>query len=194
VQLRRAATPRGRGLIALSRLFLLAAVMAGQGSTGHSHDHGGAPFPILVDQRAGPYLVSVWTAPDVGIGRFYVTLDSPAGTSFVPPTAVRIVVAPLAGRLTEATYAAQRERVRRGARFYAEVAFDRAEAWRVRVLVDGPAGGGELVFQLTSTPPESIGPARLALYSFPFVAIALLWWRVSLERKRSSQRTPLSSH
>ena len=194
MQLRRAAATRSRGLTALSLLFLLAAVMACRGSTGHSHAGDGSPFPLLVDQRVGPYRVSVWTDPAIGTGRFYVVLESPEGTSFVPPTAVRIAIAPASGRLAEATYAARRERARRGARFYAEVPFDRGEEWRVRVLVDGPAGGGALASRVTPTPVGSIGPARLALYSFPFVSIALLWWRVSLYRKRSGQSTILASH
>ena len=194
MQLRRAAASRRRGLIALSLLVLVAAVMARQGSTGHSHAHDGSPFPLLVDQRVGPYLVSVWTDAAIGTGRFYVTLDSPEGTPFVPPSAVRIAVAPASGRLAEATYAARPERVRRGARFVAEVAFDRSEEWRVRVLVDGPAGGGELASLVSPTPGASIGPGRLAFYSFPFVLMAVLWWRVSLERKRSGQRASLGSH
>ena len=150
--------------------------------------HEGPPFPILVDQRVGPYLVSVWTDPDIGTGTFYVVLETPAGVTFVPPTAVRVAVAPMTGRLAEAIYAARSEPVRRGARFFAEVGFDRGEQWRVRVIVESSAGGGELTSQVEATPDGSIGPVGLALYSFPFVLIAVLWWRVSIERRRSPER------
>lgn len=178
-------TPSLRAVALLAALALPSAARA----------HEGPPFPILVDQRVGPYLVSVWTDPDIGTGIFYVVVETPSGAAFVRPTAVRVAVTPASGRLAEAVYDAREEPVRRGARFYAEVAFDRGEVWRVRVIVDGPAGGGELTSQVEATPDGSIGPVGLALYSFPFVLIAVLWWRVSLERKRSpGQRNPLPSH
>jgi hypothetical protein len=137
----------------------------------------------------------VWTDPDIGTGTFYVVLETPTGVTFVRPTTVRVAVTPVSGRLAEAVYEAREERVRRGARFYAEVGFDRGEEWHVRVIVEGPAGGGELRSRVEATPDGSIGPVGLALYSFPFVLIGVLWWRVSLERKRSTGRSaPLPSH
>src|SRR5690606_31855498 len=39
--------------------------------------HEGPPFPIIVDERVGPYVVSVWTDPDIGIGTFFVVLEPP---------------------------------------------------------------------------------------------------------------------
>jgi hypothetical protein len=117
-----------------------------------------------------------------------VVLETANGVAFVPPTAVRVAVTPVSGRLAEAVYAARAERVRRGARFFAEVGFDRGEAWRVRVIVESPAGGGELASQVEATPDGSIGPVGLALYSFPFVLVAVLWWRVSIERRRPPGR------
>ena len=38
--------------------------------------HNGPPFPIIVDQRVGPCIVSLWTHPDVGVGTFFVMVDA----------------------------------------------------------------------------------------------------------------------
>ena len=146
--------------------------------------HEGPPFPIIVDRAVGPYTVSVWTDPDIGIGTFYVILDAPRGHRFVAPSAVRVGVRPVSGRLPDAMYHAEPERVRRGARYVAEVAFDRGERWHVRVIIDGPEGGGELASEVEATPDGTIGPIGLVIYAFPFVAIAVLWWRAAVVRRR----------
>src|SRR6476660_1897780 len=91
--------------------------------------HLGPPFPILVDQTAGPYVVSVWTDPDIGTGTFYVILDAPKGKRLVDPTRVRIGVRPVAGRLPEVLYDAEAQKVRQGARYYTTAQFDRGEMW-----------------------------------------------------------------
>ena len=151
--------------------------------------HQGPPFPIVVDRRIGAYIVSVWTDPDIGTGTFYVILEPVAGESFTAPSAVRVAVAPLSGRLDEVVYSARPERVRRGARYYAEVAFDRGERWRVRIVIESDGGRDELVTDVEATPDGTIGPIGLAIYSFPFVLIAVLWWRVAVARRRPSGRS-----
>ncbi|MDQ3698276.1 MAG: hypothetical protein M3373_09655 [Gemmatimonadota bacterium] len=155
--------------------------------------HEGPPFPIIVDRHVGPYVASVWTDPDIGIGTFYVVLEAADGMAFTEPAAVRVGVAPVSGRLAEVLYDARPERVRRGARFVAEVAFDRGEQWHVRVITEGPAGGGELTSQVEATPDVTLGPIGLVIYSFPFVLVAVLWWRVAVGRRRTlgqSKRLP----
>ena len=72
--------------------------------------HEGPPFPIIVDEPLGPYVVSVWTDPDIGTGTFFVVLE-PVGDARLPAgTVVRIGVRPIAGG------PASRPRVPRGAR------------------------------------------------------------------------------
>jgi len=149
--------------------------------------HEGPPFPIIQDERVGPYVVSVWTDPDIGIGTFYVILETPPGAPFPDPTAVRIGVRPVTGRLPEAVYDASRERTRVGARLVAEVAFDRGELWHVRIEIVGPAGGGELTAQVEATPDGTLGALGLLIYSFPFVLVAVLWWRAAVVRRRTAQ-------
>jgi hypothetical protein len=57
-----------------NRLPLLGALLAaGALAAGPASAHVGPPFPIVEDQKVGPYLASIWTDPDIGeIGRAHV--------------------------------------------------------------------------------------------------------------------------
>lgn len=149
--------------------------------------HGGVPARIVADQRAGPYAVSVWARPDVGMGVLYVVYKARDGAAFVAPAAVRVGVAPASGRRAEVLYDARPEAVRTGARFVAHVAFDRGETWRVRVITAGPtAPVGDVSARLAVTPGARLGPAGLVLYAAPFVLVGGLWWRVAAARRRAT--------
>jgi hypothetical protein len=150
--------------------------------------HAGPPFPIIVDERVGPWLASVWTDPDIGIGEFWVVLE-PAGDAPLPgSTQVRVGVQPVSGRLPEAIYDAAPQPVRRGERHYTEVAFDRGEWWDVRIVVEYPEGRGELTAMVEATPDGQIGPIGMIFYLLPFLALAFIWLRVALRRRSESGR------
>jgi hypothetical protein len=146
--------------------------------------HEGPPYPILVDRPAGPYVVSVWADPDVGIGTFYVMLDAPAGGTAPEATRVEVAVQPESGRLPEARHPATRQRTRQRVQYLAEVPFDAEERWRVRILLQSPGGGGELATAVAVTPP-GLGPFDLLLYLSPFLAVGFLWLRAVLFRRRA---------
>lgn len=150
--------------------------------------HEGPPFPIIVDQRVGPYIVSVWTDPDIGIGTFYVVLEPPTDAPLPDGTTVRIGVWPVSGRLPEVFHSAESQPVRYGERHYAEVPFDRGEMWRVRVQVTGAAGGGEVTAEVEATPDGDIGPIGLLIYALPFVAVAGLFLKAVLRRRAVPER------
>jgi hypothetical protein len=147
------------------------------------YGHSGPPFPILVDQRVGPYVASVWTDPDIGTGTFFVILEAPKGRSLPARTAVRIGVQPVTKRLPEVFYEAEPQPVKEGARYFAEVKFDQGGMWHTRVLVDGPAGGGELKADVEPTPDGIIGPFASLVYALPFVGIGFLWIKAVLRRR-----------
>lgn len=158
-----------------------------------AHDHGagahaGVPSRIIADQRAGPYVVSVWTDTDVGPGTIYVVVNAGDGLVFTPPSVVRVGVAPVSGRSGEIVHDARGEADGRGARFTTPVAFDRAEQWNVRVVITGRRGGGQLVGQVESKRNAMLGRFGLVLSSLPFVIVAALWWRASIARKRKPER------
>lgn len=145
--------------------------------------HEGPPYPILVDREAGPFVVSVWADPDVGIGTFFVILEPPEGAVLSEPRSVRVCVRPVIDRLPEVCHGAERQRMRDRAQYRAEVPFDRQERWRVRVVLDGPSGPVEVATDVEVTPP-GLGPWDLALYLFPFVLIAALWLYGALRHGR----------
>jgi len=169
----------------LCQVAAFAALMNGTHARPHAAmAHGGLPFPIIVDRRVGPYVASVWTHPGIGIGTFYVLLKAADGVAFTQPSAVHVAVVPASGRLAEAAYEAHSERVRQGARFMTEVVFDRGERWNVRVMIEGPAGGGQLTSQVEATADATLGSLGLILYSLPFLLVAVVWWRAAVDRHR----------
>jgi len=144
----------------------------------------------MVDQAAGPYKVSIWGDPDVGIGTFYIILESIEGQPLPEDIDVELGVQPVDGRLEEAHYAAAREDVRGRVQYKAEAPFDREELWRVRFTMQSSLGNGEISSDVEVTPP-GYGRWDLLLYIFPFVAIGLLWLRAVL-RGRSRRRRAAS--
>jgi len=161
------------------RVILLAALWLAPGRPASAHE--GPPFPIVMDRRAGPYVVSVWTDPDVGTGKFFVILEPAPGTTLPEGIGVEVCVRPLSGRLPEACSTAERQNVQR-VQYYAEVEFDRQEMWGVRVRVKGPADAVEVVAEVEATPP-GYGAWDLLIYGFPFVLFGLLWLCVALRRR-----------
>jgi hypothetical protein len=151
---------------------------------GQAQAHVGPPFPIVENQRAGPYVISVWAHPDLGKGAFYVILEPAPGTTMPEDNQVEVSVQPLSGRLPEATYSGTRQDdVRDKVQCYAEADFDQQELWRVRVRVSGAAGAGEVISEVEPT-PTTYGRWDLLIYSVPFVLFGALWLYAALRRWR----------
>ncbi|MCW9707843.1 hypothetical protein [Fodinibius salsisoli] len=146
--------------------------------------HEGPPFPIIIDQEVGPYLVSVWTDPDIGIGTFFVVFDPrKSATQSMDINSVQIGVAPTSGRLSEKLYDAERQ-VTRSVRYNTEVEFDKGEMWKVRVVIKGTGWEGELHSEVEATPDGNIGPIAVLVYAIPFIGIGILWFRAIMVRRR----------
>lgn len=156
--------------------------------------HEGPPFPIVVDREVGPYLVSIWTDPDIGIGTFFVIFEPVDDQPLPDIHDVRIGVQPVSGRLDEVLYDAEPQRVGYGARYYAEVEFDQGEYWTVRIVIDGEEGGGEIISEVEATPDGTIGPIGLVLYALPFIAVAFLWIKAVLRRRQTADPNPEPSN
>ena len=150
--------------------------------------HQGPPFPVLVDQKAGPYIASVWTDPDIGTGTFFVVLEAPKGRRLPARTSVRIGVQPVTKRLPEVFYDAEPQPVDEGARYLAKVQFDKGEMWHVRITLGGSEGGGEMTTEVEATPDGILGPLGSLVYAFPFLAVGFLWIKAVLRRRASPAR------
>src|SRR5262249_43387051 len=142
------------------------------------------PFPIVMDRRAGPYIISVWTDPDVGVekGKFFVILEPAPGTNLPDELDVQVCVRPTSGRLEEVCYSGTRQDLHDRVQYYAEVDFDQQEMWKVRVRVKGAGGTGEVTTEVEATPP-GYGAWDLLIYGFPFVLFGMLWLYAALRRR-----------
>ena len=179
LQIKAASRPRVFSGLALILLFCVEAFA-----------HEGPPYPIVVDRAAGPYLISVWGDPDVGVGTFFVILEAPGNGTLPEKIEVELTVQPTSGRLAEAVHHAVRDGTVERVQYKAEVPFDREELWRLQLVVQSSLGRAEVITDVEVTPP-GYGRWDLLIYLFPFVAIGLLWIRAIL-RERSRKRAAAS--
>jgi hypothetical protein len=147
--------------------------------------HVGAPYPVLLEEPVGPYVASALADPDVGTGTFYILVTLPGGEPVPPGTEVTVWVEPEDGHLAEAGYPAARQETTYGERFVAEVPFDTAGPWRVRLVFDGPSGLGETSFSVRVT-PSGVGWLATVACLVPFVIMGFLWLR-GAARQRARQ-------
>jgi hypothetical protein len=147
--------------------------------------HNGPPFPIVENRRVGPFIIAVWTHPDLGTGTFFVIVAPTPGVTIPKDLKVKVAVQPETGRLPEAVYDMWRDRVRDHVQFdNTQVEFDKQEYWRVRLVLESSIGGGE-VFSRVEPTPTGLGKWDLLLYAFPFAFVIFLWFRgMSRRRKR----------
>ncbi|MFC2023378.1 hypothetical protein ACFLT5_01420 [Chloroflexota bacterium] len=152
---------------------------------GAAEAHVGAPYPVLLEEATGPYVVSAIADPDVGTGTFYVLVTMEGGQAPPPDTLVTVWVEPGDGHQTWMGHDAVREQTQYGERFVAEVAFDVEGTWHVRLAIDGSAGSGETSFPVKVT-PSGIGWLATLACLVPFVVAGGLWLR-GTRRQRSSR-------
>ncbi|MGA2136460.1 MAG: hypothetical protein ABSH50_29570 [Bryobacteraceae bacterium] len=167
----------------IAALWLLVAVASPAAA------HNGPPFPIIVDRHVGPYVISLWTHPDVGTGLFWVMPGPPRGTAVPKDLKIEIGVQPVSGRLREKRYAARLDSSSAQVQYIVEVPFDAQELWRIHVLLDSSAGHGESTATVEVTPP-GLGRWDLLWYASPFAAVAFLWLR-ALARRRKRVPAPI---
>jgi hypothetical protein len=144
--------------------------------------HEGPPYPLFVDQKAGPYLLSVWADPDVGTGTFFIAAETAQGGAVVDDMEVSVCVRPASGRLGEDCYGAERDGVRDRAQYKIGVPFDRQEVWHTRIILRSSLGTGEAAADVEATPP-GLGRWDIFLYLFPFAAVGLLWLRAAIKAR-----------
>lgn len=169
---------------ALARVVGICALWGAMAPGAPAHD--GPPFPIVMDRPTGPYVVSIWTDPDVGTGTFFVILAPAPGTTLPEEFGIHVCVQPADGRLPEVCYRATRENLRDRVQYYAEVQFDREEVWRVRVRIEAGGSAEEVLSEVEATPP-GYGRWDLLIYGFPFILFGGLWLYAALRRR--SQRS-----
>ena len=148
--------------------------------------HNGPPFPIVVDQKVGPCMISVWTDPNVGTGTFFVIVNALPDSAIPGDLKIQVGVQPTSGRLAEAFYSAERENLRGQVQYKALVPFDAQELWRIRVRLQSAQSSGEALATVEVTPP-GLGRWDLLVYLLPFLLVGFLWF-VAVVRKHSRKK------
>jgi hypothetical protein len=154
------------------------------------HAHSGPPFPILSDQIAGPYRISIWADPDAtddgsAAGQFWVMLQ-PAGAATGPVipagTRVEVGITPL-----DRAGAAQSGRAAPvnadAARQFVALLMDHEGPFGVRVTVDGPLGAADVQASTDATYDLRPRPILLALFVLPFLLVGFVWGKLLVRRR-----------
>ncbi len=151
---------------------------------GAAQAHVGAPYPVLLEQPVGSYIVSALADPDVGVGTFIVQVTLGEGAPASPETVVTLRVRPQDGHAAESgEHHALWQMTRDGERFIAKVPFDARGTWQVRLAVEGDDGGGEVSFPVEVTPPYPGAITTIACL-LPFIALGGLWARGALRSQK----------
>jgi hypothetical protein len=150
--------------------------------------HNGPPYPIVSNQAAGPYRISVWTDPDATDdgsrgGQFWVLIDPLGSSELGGDLRARVSIRPLDGRGNAESIPAEPVDGN-PSRQFAALLMDHEGPFAVRVEVESAAGGGAVDSQVEAT--YDLRPPRimLAVYAAPFVLVGLLWAKRLARRRR----------
>jgi hypothetical protein len=152
------------------------------------HAHGGPPFPIVSNQLAGAYDISVWTDPDTtddgtAAGQFWVVLET-AGEAAIPDgTRASVAIRPIdrQGPVQEGRAEPVDGEVTRQ---FVALLMDHEGPFGVHVTVEGPMGRAEVESRVDATYDLRPAPALLAIFLLPFVAVGALWVKMLRRRRR----------
>jgi len=142
-----------RSLARVAALALLAGAAAA---------HDGPPYPILVDGSCAGRALTVWADPDVGVGTFYLYFPEEE-QGLDPDVRVSVTVQPQDGRLPEVSVPAEPADAGRPYQRIALAEFDARGWWKVRFVVESPAGADAVELDVEVTPP---GLGRIDLLWF----------------------------
>jgi len=150
--------------------------------------HSGPPYPILSDQVAGAYLISVWTDPDTTDdgspgGQFWIRIHLVDGGEVPPKTQATVAISAVDRLESARTGSASPVRGDITNQF-AAVEMDHEGSFGVLVKVEGPRGLATVVATVDAT--YDLRPSRslLLVYLVPFVLVGLLWGRLLMRRRR----------
>ncbi len=153
--------------------------------------HSGPPYPIVSNQIAGAYQISLWTDPDTtddgsAAGKFWVTM-SPArkGVVLAPDTRVNVSIWPTDRQGSVRTGSADPVGHEPSSRFVALV-MDHEGPYSVRVKIEGPLGPADVEAAVDATYDLRPRPIMLALALMPFLLVGFLWVKLLLRRRKGS--------
>ena len=152
--------------------------------------HDGPPYPIISNQVAGAYRISVWTDPDTTddgspAGRFWVMVDPASASGEVQGNIrARVSIRPTdrPGRVESAWAAPVNDQP---SRQYVVLLMDHEGPFAVHVEVESAAGRAALDAEVQATYDVRPPPLMLVLYLMPFLLAGLLWAKLLVRRRRA---------
>ncbi len=160
------------------------------------HAHSGPPFPILLDQVAGQYKISIWTDPDAtddgsAAGKFWVMVD-PAGKGLALPPGTRVTVSIQPLDRPGPIVTGQADPVAQDAtRRFVALVMDHEGHYAVKATIDGPGGPVTVDAAADATYDTRPRPFMLVLALVPFLLIGFVWMKL-LVRRRAARGQQLS--
>ena len=154
------------------------------------HAHSGPPFPILSDQIAGAYRISIWADPDAtddgsAAGQFWVMLQparADAGPAIPAGTRVEVAIRPL-DRPGGAQSGGAAPVNADPARQFVALLMDHEGPFGVRVTVDGPLGAADVQASTDATYDLRPRPILLILFVLPFLLVGFVWGKLLIRRR-----------
>jgi hypothetical protein len=154
--------------------------------------HSGPPFPIVSNQIAGPYDVSVWTDPDAtadgsAAGQFWVVVQ-PANraTSLPADTKVNVTIQPAdGGPALRGTAKPVNGDV---SRQFVALLMDHEGRYAARASIEGPLGSVDVAADVDATYDLRPSSTMVAVYVMPFVLVGFLWIKLLLRRRHGRAR------
>src|SRR5262249_22037496 len=170
------------------RLALWIAILLLGLSRGALVAHSGPPFPIVTNQAAGPYEISIWTDPDTtddgsAAGQFWVVVHGAGSHGAVPATTrMQVSISPLDRPGSEQT--ARTDPVGGDvSRQFAALVMDHEGRFRVRVAVERPLGAAAVESEVEATYDLRPRPILILLYLAPFLMVGFLWLKLLVRRR-----------
>jgi hypothetical protein len=155
--------------------------------------HEGPPYPILSNEVAGAYRISLWTDPDTTddgtpAGQFWVMVD-PSGRDTAPVAAMRaqVTIRPLDRPGPELSGWAEPIDGDPSRQFVA-LLMDHEGTFSVQLLLE--CDGARAAFESEVEATYDLRPPRalLALYVQPFLLVGVLWTKLLVRRRRAHAR------
>ena len=149
--------------------------------------HEGPPFPIVSNQMAGSYEISVWTDPDTTDdgtpgGQFWVYVHSFDDGPVPADTRATVAISPL--DRDGPTLTARAEPVEgHTSQHFAALVMDHEGRFAVVVEVEGPAGRAAVNAEVEGTYDQRPPAPLLLLFILPFALVGFLWLKLLLRRR-----------
>lgn len=176
-------SPRVRVLLPILLLALLVSARV--------RAHSGPPFPIVSDQAAGPYTISIWTDPDATDdgtpgGQFWVIVSMRDDSEVPADTRVQVTIRPLSrdGPPLDGLAAPVDGLV---SRQFIALLMDHEGPFAVRAAIDGSRGSASVDSQVDATYDLRPPPAMLVVYLLPFLLVGGLWVKAMMRRRKQRE-------